>query len=207
MRRRLLLALALLVVVGGCGEVAPPKLPGPVAAASPCRAAVKSSPELTKPTEAKPPATPSSSAALENLPITSVAVNGNHAMTTARVLSAAGLTVGSIYGRSAIVRAITSLYRSGEIDDVEVSAGASELGVAVELLVRERPFVGGIFAPDMDAAARNALASKLGLAEGRRFDLAELYLRVHAADAPTIDYEIVPKRDNQVDVCLYQRAP
>ena len=73
------------------------------------------------------------------------------------------------------------------------------------LLVRERPFVEGIYAPGATPEETTALANRLGLAEGRRLDIAELRLRMGESDAPNVEYEIIPKRDNKTDVCIYRK--
>ncbi len=199
MTRALLGAIALAVV--SCGGARAPETPTP-AAASPCHApASKQSP----PPAAPPPAPSSADASLENLTITGLAVKGNRTVSVERLTQISGLAVGAAYHRAAIAKAIAMLYHAGELDDVQVLAAPTDGGVAVELLVRERPFVDGIFAPGATPEEAAALANRLGLAQGRRLDVAELHLRMQGSEAPNVDFEIIPKRDNKADVCLYRK--
>lgn len=194
--RALLPVLCLLV---GCAA-APHEVQTPDSV-SPCHATA---------TKNAPPPSPSSStelpSTLENLPIVSVIAKGNTVLTSTKVLATSGLTSGTPFHRAAIAKAIVALYRTGEIDDVQIQASNDEHGVTVEILVRERPFVIGIYAPGLDPKQRDAAAEALGLSERRRFDAAELYLRSHGDGAPAVDWEIVPGRNNSVSVCLYPRT-
>lgn len=195
MKRAVILALTLFVL--GCGAEPTPKTPA--VADSPCHAAKQSPPP-----EARAPLA-SVNAALEGLTITAIAVKGNALVSAEKITSTSRLAVGTPYHAAAVAHAIVALYRTGELDDVQVRAAQTDRGVGLELLVRERPFVSGIFAPGTTPEEAATLATRLGLAEGRRLDIADLHLRMLEEGAPAVDFEIVPKRDNKVDVCLYRK--
>lgn len=196
MKRGVLVAVALFVL--GCGAEPTPKIPA--VADNPCHAAKQSAPPEVR----VPPA--NVNAALEGLDITAIAVKGNVLVSAEKITSTSRLTVGTPYHAAAIAHAIVALYRTGEIDDVQVRATETDGGVGLELLVRERPFVSSIFAPGATPEETTTLATRLGLAEGRRLDIADLHLRMLEEGAPAVDFEIVPKRDNKVDVCLYRKT-
>lgn len=196
---RFVLPASLLALVVSCHPAAPIQAPTPETV-NPCRGTAEKN---------APPASGSTSdfpGALENLPIADIAVKGHVVLTSTKILATSGLSVGAAFHRADVAKAIVALYRTGEIDDVQITASEDAHRVALAILVRERPFVVGIFAPGKTAAERDALAASLGLSEQRRLDVAELHLRAHAPDAPAVDWEIVPGRNNSVTVCLYPKS-
>ena len=198
MSARLPWLLFAVACVTGCAATPTPQIP---AAVPVCPAHAKK--------ESPPPAAGSSadvSAALQGLPILSVNVRGLVIASVRSVLGAAALPVGSRFDRAAVARAIVAIYNLGEFDDVQIMAAPEANGANVEVVVRERAFVATIHGEQMDPADRDVAAAALGLAEGRRLDVAELHLRARAEGGPAVDWEIVPQRGNRVDVCLYPRS-
>ena len=196
---RFVLPASLLALVVSCHPAKPSEVPAPDTV-NPCHGtAEKNAPPA-------PGSTTDVPSALENLPIADIAVKGPIVLTSTKILTTSGLSVGAAFHRADVAKASVALYRTGEIDDVQITASEDAHRVTLAILVRERPFIVGIFAPGKDASERDALAASLGVSEQRRLDVAELYLRAHAADAPPVDWEIVPGRNNSVTVCLYPKS-
>lgn len=202
--RRLALAVALACAACGGG---PRDAKAPETIADPRERAACAGDPAAK--ESEPHATRAPLAGdLIGLPIVRVDFAGTRGANGAALRSLVGLREGAPLERAGVAAAIRALWASGSFEDVQVNAELAEKGVALVFLVRERPKVARVFAPNAPEDVRNEIARALGVEPGATWDPADLFERRRAlevglaARGATFDLKTRDRPNNELDVCL-----
>jgi outer membrane protein insertion porin family len=102
--------------------------------------------------------------------VDSVAVEGNVRVTSAQVVTSAGLVVGMPINYRDIQRAVSALYRTGQFDDVTVSQRFVAGRSIVLFSVRERPLLASWAVSGASRVSPGDVRERVKLVEGRPID-------------------------------------
>lgn len=103
----------------------------------------------------------------------SVAVQGNVRLTATQVIGSSGLLVGQPTNYRDIQRAIVSLFKTGQFDDVSVLQGEDPGGkVVLVIQVKERPILTRWVVKGVDQLSERSVKDRVKLADGRPLDRA-----------------------------------
>ncbi len=107
-------------------------------------------------------------------PVDSIVVEGNARLTSDQITAAAGLVLHAVATYRDIQRAIGSLFRTGQFDDVRVEQREAEGLLVLAIVVRERPMLRGWSVKGPDKISVRDVRDFVKLAEGRPLDRAAL---------------------------------
>jgi outer membrane protein insertion porin family len=105
-------------------------------------------------------------------PVDSIAVEGNQRLTTAQVLTTAGLVPRSVINYRDIQRAITALFRTGQFDDVGVDQRVVGGKVILALVLKERPLLEKWSVRGAVRVSEGDVRERVKLIDGRPIDRA-----------------------------------
>jgi outer membrane protein insertion porin family len=102
-----------------------------------------------------------------------IAVEGNSRLTAQQVISSSGLVVGRPTNYRDLQRAIISLFRTGQFDDVRLLQGETPDGrVVLRVQVRERPILSRWTVKGAQQLSEHSVRDRVRLTEGRPLDRA-----------------------------------
>jgi outer membrane protein insertion porin family len=109
--------------------------------------------------------------------VDSLTVEGNLRITSAQIITNSGLLIGKPTNYRDLQRAITSLFRTGQFDDVTIQQAESDStdnrpGVVLLIRVRERPLLQRWAFKGTEKITARTLKEKVKLSEGRPIDRA-----------------------------------
>jgi outer membrane protein insertion porin family len=107
-------------------------------------------------------------------PVDSLVVEGNVRLTASQVLGSAGLVLHQPVTYRDIQRAITSLYQTGQFDDVRVEQRESGGLLILVLVVRERPILSSWVLVGVRQLPEHAVRDRVTLVVGRPLDRSAL---------------------------------
>jgi len=117
-------------------------------------------------------------------PVDSLVVEGNKRLSSAQVLGTSGIVVGQIITYRDVQRAITTLFRTGQFDDVTIEqreGAAGELIIAV--IVQERPLLQRWTIRGVEKVGERAVKDRVELVNGRAVDRAAVARGVSSIDS------------------------
>jgi outer membrane protein insertion porin family len=100
----------------------------------------------------------------------SIVVEGNQRLGAAEIVSFSGLQLFQPTNYRAIQRAITSLYASGQFDDVRIEQRGDSLSTIVAIVVKERPILDQWRVAGVEKLEPSAVRKKVTALEGRPID-------------------------------------
>lgn len=107
-------------------------------------------------------------------PIDSIVVEGNQRVSAEQILAASALTAGQVISYRDVQRAIQSIFRTGQFDDVQVDQRLRGTRNILVITVTERPMLVGWSVEGADKVSTNVLRDRVKLLEGRPLDRAQL---------------------------------
>ena len=103
----------------------------------------------------------------------SIAVEGNVRLTTPQVIGSSGLLVGQPTNYRDIQRAIVTLFKTGQFDEVSVRQGDDPGGkVVLVIRVKERPILTRWVVKGVDQLSERSVKDRVKLSDGRPLDRA-----------------------------------
>jgi outer membrane protein insertion porin family len=115
--------------------------------------------------------------------VDSVAVEGNTRVTTQQILTTVSIAAGSTVNYRDIQRAVSSLYRTGQFDDVTVAQRLAEGRSILTFIVKERPLLAGWSVRGVEKLSSADVRDRVKLIEGRPLDRAALARSTGAIDS------------------------
>lgn len=117
-------------------------------------------------------------------PLDSLVVEGQQRLTATQILGTAGLVVGQTVGYRDIQRAITSLFRTGQFDDVLVQQREGPNGeLVIAIVVRERPVLQRWTLRGVEKLGERVVKDRISLPIGRAVDRAAVARALSSIDS------------------------
>ncbi|MCC7131881.1 MAG: outer membrane protein assembly factor BamA, partial [Gemmatimonadales bacterium] len=132
---------------------------------------------MASPAAAQDPAAPT-----EQL-VDSIVVRGNARLRADEIISFSGIQVFQTIGFKAVQRAITSLYQTGQFDDVRIDGQSVDDRFIVTILVVERPVLQRWSLRGVEKLDESSVRKKVTVLEGRPLDRVALARSVAAIDS------------------------